>query len=114
VAQHIVGVRVAYKNKIDLSMAISLGESMQVALFVAALLVFISLLFGPEPTLFFSLFEVAALGFYFYRQCRSPFVRDETYRDAKYCVPTCLVTLHSHAKHTPSPNIHRSGRSRQL
>ena len=33
---------------------------MQVALFVAPLLVFISL-FGPELTLFFSLFEVVAL-----------------------------------------------------
>ena len=61
VAEHIVGVQVAIKNKMDLSLAISLGSSMQVALFVAPLLVFISLLFGPELTLFFSLFEVAAL-----------------------------------------------------
>jgi Ca2+:H+ antiporter len=61
VAEHIVGVQVAYKNKMDLSLTISLGSSMQVALFVAPLLVFISLLFGPELTLFFSLFEVAAL-----------------------------------------------------
>ncbi|HJZ46267.1 MAG TPA: calcium/proton exchanger [Roseiflexaceae bacterium] len=61
VAEHIVGVQVAYKNKMDLSLAISLGSSMQVALFVAPLLVFISLLFGPELTLFFSLLEVAAL-----------------------------------------------------
>jgi Ca2+:H+ antiporter len=61
VAEHIVGVQVAYKNKMDLSLAISLGSSMQVALFVAPLLVFISLLFGPEMTLFFSLLEVAAL-----------------------------------------------------
>lgn len=61
VAEHIVGVQVALKNKMDLSLAISLGSSMQVALFVAPLLVFISLLFGPELTLFFSLFEVVAL-----------------------------------------------------
>jgi Ca2+:H+ antiporter len=61
VAEHIVGVQVAYKNKMDLSLAISLGSSMQIALFVAPLLVFISLLFGPELTLFFSLFEVAGL-----------------------------------------------------
>lgn len=61
VAEHIVGVQVAMKNKMDLSLAISLGSSMQVALFVAPLLVFISLLFGPELTLFFSLFEVVAL-----------------------------------------------------
>ena len=61
VAEHIVGVQVAIKNKMDLSLTISLGSSMQVALFVAPLLVFISLLFGPEMTLFFSLMEVAAL-----------------------------------------------------
>jgi Ca2+:H+ antiporter len=61
VAEHIVGVQVAYKNKMDLSLAISLGSSMQIALFVAPLLVFISLLFGPEMTLFFSIFEVAML-----------------------------------------------------
>jgi Ca2+:H+ antiporter len=61
VAEHIVGVQVAYKNKMDLSLGISLGSSMQIALFVAPLLVFISLLFGREMTLFFSLFEVAVL-----------------------------------------------------
>lgn len=61
VAEHIVGVQVAFKNKMDLSLAISLGSSTQVALFVAPLLVFVSLLFGPEMTLFFSLFEVALL-----------------------------------------------------
>jgi Ca2+:H+ antiporter len=61
VAEHIVGVQVAYKNKMDLSLSISLGSSMQIALFVAPLLVFVSLLFGPEMTLFFSLLEVAAL-----------------------------------------------------
>jgi Ca2+:H+ antiporter len=61
VAEHIVGVQVAIKNKMDLSLGISLGSSMQIALFVAPLLVFISLLFGREMTLFFSLFEVAAL-----------------------------------------------------
>ncbi len=61
VAEHIVGVQVAMKNKMDLSLSISLGSSMQIALFVAPLLVFISLLFGNEMTLYFSLFEVAAL-----------------------------------------------------
>ena len=63
VAEHIVGVQVAYKNKMDLSMGISLGSSTQVALFVAPLLVFISaIFFGREMTLFFTLFEVIALG----------------------------------------------------
>ena len=61
VAEHIVGVQVAAKNKMDLSLAISLGSSMQIALFVAPLLVFIGLLMGQNFTLFFSLFEVAML-----------------------------------------------------
>lgn len=61
VAEHIVAVQVAAKNKMDLSLAIALGSSMQIALFVAPLLVFVSLLFGPEMTLFFTPFEVAAL-----------------------------------------------------
>lgn len=66
VAEHIVGVQVAYKNKMDLSLAISLGSSMQIALFVAPLLVFVNLLFvqttGQQMTLFFSLGEVVGLG----------------------------------------------------
>lgn len=62
VAEHLVGVTSAMKNQMDLSMTISLGSSMQIALFVAPLLVFVSLLFGDEMTLFFSLFEVMVLG----------------------------------------------------
>jgi len=62
VAEHIVGVQMAVKNKMDLSLAISMGSSTQVALFVAPLLVFVSLLVAPaEMTLFFSILEVAAL-----------------------------------------------------
>lgn len=61
VAEHIVGVQVAAKNKMDLSLAISLGSSMQIALFVGPLLVFIGLMMGQNFTLFFSLFEVAML-----------------------------------------------------
>lgn len=62
VAEHLVAVQTAVKNKMDLSMAISLGSSMQIALFVAPLLVFISLFFGKEMTLFFNPFEVIVLG----------------------------------------------------
>jgi Ca2+:H+ antiporter len=58
VAEHIVGVQVAYKNQMDLSLAISLGSSLQIALFVAPVLVFISLFFGPKPMdLVFTTFE---------------------------------------------------------
>lgn len=62
VAEHLVGVQQAYRNNMDLSLAISLGSSTQIALFVAPLLVFVSRLSGQELTLFFSPFEVAILG----------------------------------------------------
>ncbi len=62
VVEHLVAVQTAWKNKMDLSLAISLGSSMQIALFVAPLLVFISLL-GPEPlSLIFNEFELISLG----------------------------------------------------
>ncbi len=61
VAEHLVSVQVAYKNKMELSMAISLGSSLQVALFVAPVLVFISLLFGQTLLLVFNGFELIAL-----------------------------------------------------
>jgi len=62
VAEHLVGVQAAWKNKMDLSLAISLGSSMQVALFVAPLLVFVSLLMGNPMDLVFNLMELASLG----------------------------------------------------
>ncbi len=61
VAEHLVAVSTAAKNRMELSLAISLGSSQQIALFVAPLLVFVSLLFGREMTLFFNPFEVAVL-----------------------------------------------------
>jgi Ca2+:H+ antiporter len=63
VAEHLVGVQMAMKNRMDLSLSISLGSSMQIALFVAPLLVFLSLFVGSEPmNLLFNTFEVVALG----------------------------------------------------
>jgi len=61
VAEHLVAVSTAWKNRMELSLAISLGSSQQIALFVAPLLVFVSLLFGNEMTLFFNPFEVVVL-----------------------------------------------------
>jgi Ca2+:H+ antiporter len=61
VAEHAVAVQTAIKNKIELSMAVSLGSSLQIALFVAPLLVFISLLMGNPLTLVFNPFEIVAL-----------------------------------------------------
>lgn len=61
-AEHLVAVTVARKNQMDLSMEISLGSSTQIALFVAPLLVFISMVLAPERlTLVFHPFELAAL-----------------------------------------------------
>ncbi len=62
-AEHFVAVTMAAKNKMDLSVGIALGSSTQIALFVAPLLIFVSLFLGPEPlTLIFHPFELAALG----------------------------------------------------
>jgi len=61
VAEHVVAVQVAIKNKMELSLAISLGSSLQVALFVTPVLVFVSLLFGNPLQLTFDQFEIAAM-----------------------------------------------------
>jgi len=61
VAEHIVAVEVAIKNQMDLSLSIALGSSLQIALFVAPVLVFVSLLMGNPLTLEFNGFEVLAL-----------------------------------------------------
>ncbi len=51
----------AAKDKMDLSFAIAVGSSTQVALFVAPLLIFASLLFGNPMDLSFTAFEVTAV-----------------------------------------------------
>jgi len=61
VAEHLVGVQTALKNQMELSLSISIGSSLQVALFVAPVLVFISLLVGHPLTLVFNQFELIAL-----------------------------------------------------
>jgi Ca2+:H+ antiporter len=61
VAEHLVAVQVSLKNKMELSLAISVGSSLQIALFVAPLLVFVSLLMGNPLTLVFNQFELIAL-----------------------------------------------------
>ncbi len=60
-AEHLVAVEMALKNKIELALGIALGSSMQVALLVAPLLVFISLAAGNPMSLVFNPFEIAAL-----------------------------------------------------
>lgn len=62
VAEHLVAVQTAIKNKMDLSMEVAVGSSMQIALFVAPFLVFASLLLGHPMTLIFNQFELVTLG----------------------------------------------------
>lgn len=60
-AEHLVAVQVAIKDKMDLSLSIAIGSSLQIALFVAPLLVFLSLLLGNPMKLEFNQFELAAM-----------------------------------------------------
>src|SRR5262249_30817377 len=50
-AEHSTAVMVAVKNKMDLAVNIAIGSSIQIALFVAPVLVFASLLMGHSPAL---------------------------------------------------------------
>jgi Ca2+:H+ antiporter len=61
VAEHLVAVQVAAKNQMELSLSVSVGSSLQIALFVAPLLVFVSLMMGNPLTLVFNRFELIAL-----------------------------------------------------
>jgi Ca2+:H+ antiporter len=60
-AEHSAAVVVAAKNQMDLAMNIAIGSSIQIALFVAPVLVFASYLFGEPLDLLFSNFEVLAV-----------------------------------------------------
>jgi Ca2+:H+ antiporter len=48
-AEHASAITAALKNRMDLSLSIAIGSSVQVALFVAPLLVLASLVIGPTP-----------------------------------------------------------------
>jgi Ca2+:H+ antiporter len=61
VAEHLVAVQMALKNKMDLSVEIAVSSSLQIALFVAPLLVFISLMLAHPMQLIFNQFELLAL-----------------------------------------------------
>lgn len=61
-AEHSTAVLVAVKNRMDLSLGIAIGSSIQIALFVAPLLVLLSYAIAPEPmSLVFTLPEVIAV-----------------------------------------------------
>jgi Ca2+:H+ antiporter len=62
-AEHSTAVIVAIKNKMDLSVNIAVGSSIQIALFVAPVLVFASMIMGHSPhlDLHFTLMEMVAV-----------------------------------------------------
>ncbi|MFL5782327.1 MAG: calcium/proton exchanger [Thermoleophilaceae bacterium] len=61
-AEHWVAVVVAMKNKMDLSLGIALGSSVQISMFLVPVLVLMSLAFGPaHMALVFNGYEVVAL-----------------------------------------------------
>jgi Ca2+:H+ antiporter len=60
-AEHVVGVTLAYKNKMDFSLITSIGSATQIALFAAPVLVFFGLLVGQPLTLVFSPLEVVGV-----------------------------------------------------
>lgn len=61
VAEHLVAVQMAGKNRMTLSVEIAVSSSLQIALLVAPLLVFISLAMGNPLQLIFNQFELLAL-----------------------------------------------------
>jgi Ca2+:H+ antiporter len=60
-AEHSSAILMALKNKMDLTVGIAIGSSLQIALFVAPVLLFVSYLFGKPMDLEFSPPEVFAV-----------------------------------------------------
>ena len=60
-AEHSSAVLMAMRNKMDLSLGIALGSSLQIALFVAPVLLFASYLFGKPMNLEFTIPEIVAV-----------------------------------------------------
>jgi Ca2+:H+ antiporter len=61
-AEHLVAVQLAFKNKMEFAMAVCYGSSLQVALFVAPVLVLAGLVVNQPMDLVFEPLEVAAVG----------------------------------------------------
>ena len=61
-AEHLVAVQLAWKDRMEFAMAVCYGSSLQVALFVAPLLVLLGLVVGQPMDLVFEPLEVAAVG----------------------------------------------------
>ncbi len=60
-AEHASAITMAVKNKMDLAMQIAIGSATQVAMFVAPVLVFVSLFFANQMNLIFNTFELVSI-----------------------------------------------------
>ena len=60
-AEHSTAILMAMKNKMDLTVGIAIGSSLQIALFVAPVLIFLSYIFGRPMDLEFTMPEVVAV-----------------------------------------------------
>ncbi|WP_027410728.1 calcium/proton exchanger [Anoxybacteroides tepidamans] len=60
-AEHASAIIMAYKNKMNIAVEIAIGSTLQIAMFVAPVLVLISLFFPTSMPLVFSLPELAAM-----------------------------------------------------
>ncbi|BDI28746.1 calcium/proton exchanger [Capsulimonas corticalis] len=61
-AEHSTAVMMALKNKMDITINIAIGSSIQIAMFVAPVLVFAGLLMGHPMTFIFNMAELAVIG----------------------------------------------------
>jgi Ca2+:H+ antiporter len=61
-AEHFSAVQMAWRNQMETTLAIATGSSTQIALFVAPILVFASLVLGHPMDLIFEPLELAILG----------------------------------------------------
>ncbi len=60
-AEHSAAVMLAMKNKIGAAVEIAIGSSLQIALFVAPVLILVSTLFGPTMDIVFTPIELTAI-----------------------------------------------------
>jgi Ca2+:H+ antiporter len=60
-AEHSAAVMLAVKNKMDIALQISIGSATQIVMFVAPILVLVSLFFKEPMNLVFNIFELVAI-----------------------------------------------------
>jgi Ca2+:H+ antiporter len=60
-AEHASAIMMAYKNKLDVAVEIAIGSTLQIAMFVAPVLVILSLFFAEPMPLVFTVPELAAM-----------------------------------------------------